>query len=451
MFGLNNAKKKLQQDHTELINKFAEFEMEVSQSNELNRILYELLSSGLALGKDSKLGAYVKEGYEGNPDIFSIVLRLAGMFADIPQRLVEVQSDGSEVDVQDPEIDRLMYKPNYYQTYNEFKVAWAIFRYITGNAIVYAPKYTAGLNNGKLTQDGLLMMPSQDITIKSKGWKKPVGTYTMSQNETYEIDALDVWHERFAPTLRYTDGQNFMGMSPLKAAANLINSQNAGYNITAKSYKDMHPPSIIWKEGQGDESTAEQESKFRERYKTKYSGINNFTVPIFTMGKVGVTKIGFENMKDLQIIEMSEHGLRIFCNLMQVPSQLFGDTKASTYNNMLLARKAIYTDRIMPDQTSYCEGLTEIVKAYNPNYKVIPNYSGVEALQEDKKMKSEWVSKEYNDGIITGDEYLELMGQDPTGLPEMQVRYIAANRIPLDFSELDTRTEEDKHLEQNKL
>jgi phage portal protein BeeE len=216
----------------------------------------------------------------------------------------------------------------------------------------------------------------------------------------------------------------------------------------------MHPPSIIWKEGQGDESTAEQESKFRERYKTKYSGINNFTVPIFTMGKVGVTKIGFENMKDLQIIEMSEHGLRIFCNLMQVPSQLFGDTKASTYNNMLLARKAIYTDRLMPDQTSYCEGLTEIFKSYNPNYKVIPDYSGVEALQEDKKLKSEWVSKEYNDGIITGDEYLELMGQEPTGLPEMQIRYIAMNRVPLGFDEAsleEGRIEEDKNLERNKL
>lgn len=429
----------------------AEFEMQVTQSNELNRALYDMLSTGMALGKDAKTGQYIKEGYEGNPDLFSICMRLAGMFADIPHRLVEVADDGTETDAYDPVIESIMTKPNYYQTFNEFKIAYAVFKYVTGNSIVYAPKYTSGLNIGKLTLDGLLMMPTQDITIKSKGWKQPVGFYTLNQDETYEIEAADVWHERFAPTLRYDDGQNFMGMSPIKAAANLINSQNAGYEITAKTYKNMHPPSIIWKEGQGDETIGEQEAKFRERYKTKYSGINNFTTPIFTMGKVGITKIGFENLKELDIINMSEHGLRIFCNLLQVPPELFGDVKASTYNNVKAAEKAIYRHRIMPDQTSFCEGITDIFKAYNPRFKLIPDYSDIEALQEDKKLKTEWVSKEYNDGVITGDEYLELMGQEPTGLPEMQIRYIAMNRVPLDYTEPDDRTEENNNLNNDEL
>jgi hypothetical protein len=37
--------------------------------------------------------------------------------------------------------------------------------------------------------------------------------------------------------------------------------------------------------------------------------------------------------------------------------------------------------------------------------------------------------------VITGDQYLEILGEQPTGLPEMQVRYINANRIPIDFAE----------------
>jgi HK97 family phage portal protein len=458
MFGLkivnSKAAKAAIEREQDMLNKFAEFEVKVSQSNELNRALYEMLSTGLPLGKDSKVSKYITEGYEGNPDLFSIVMRLASMFADVKQKLVEVADDGTETDAWHPEIERLMRRPNYYQTYNEFKVAWAIFRYITGNAIVYAPKFTAGLNTGKVTGDGLLMMPTQDITIKSKGWKQPIGWYTMQQDETYKVDALDVWHERFAPTLEYTDGKNFMGMSPVKAAANLINSQNAGYELTAKTFKNMHPPSIIYKEGDGGEQPIEQEAKFRERYKTKYSGINNFTTPIFTMGKVGITKIGFEDMKDLQVIEMSEHGKRVFCNLLQVPSELFGDTAASTYNNKQLAEKAIYRHRIIPDQTSYCEGFTEIVQAYNPRFRIVPDYSGVEALQEDKKLKSEWVSKEYQDGVITGDEYLELMGQEPTGLPEMQIRWTNMNRVPLTFdpdAQEDSRQQEDNELNNDEL
>ena len=135
-----------------------------------------------------------------------------------------------------------------------------------------------------------------------------------------------------------------MGMSPIKVAANIINSQNKGYEITAKMYSYGHPPGILSKEAEfGDETTADQESKFRERYRTKYQGVDNMAIPIFTLGKLAYTKIGYDNMKELDIVNMSEHGRRIFCNILQVPSQLFNDTSGSTFNNMNEASKSIYT------------------------------------------------------------------------------------------------------------
>jgi HK97 family phage portal protein len=445
MFGRNKYK----QEAEIWKQKFAEFEVHISEQNELYRAIYDFLSTGLALGKDSNMRQYVSEGYEGNPDLFSIALKLAGMFAEVPQKLVEMKSDGTEVDAYEQDIASIMRKPNYYQTYNEFKVAWAVFRYITGNAIVYAPKLPAGLNKGKLTNDGMLMMPSQDVTIKAKNWREPVGYYTLDMNERYKIEASDVWHERFAPTLQYSDGKNFMGTSPVKVAANLINSQNKGYEISARTYSNMHPPGIVYKEGESDETTDVQESKFRATWGGKYSNVNNFKSPVFTRGKVGFVKIGYDNLRELQIIEMSEHGKRIFCNLLQVPSVLFGDTKASTYDNMTLAEKAIYRHRIIPDQVSFCEGFTEILQAYGP-FKLVADYSEIECLQEDKAKKVEWISQAFNDSAITGDQYLEMLGLEPTGLPEMQVRYISANKIPLNFSEEDI-SESDKYYHNHEI
>ena len=211
----------------------------------------------------------------------------------------------------------------------------------------------------------------------------------------------------------------------------------------------MHPGGIVWKEGESDETTESQESKFRERWKTKYMGISNYTVPVFTRGKVGFTKIGFDNIKDLQIIEMSEHGLRIFCNLLQVPSELFGDTKASTYDNKTLAEKAIYRHRIIPDQVSFCEGFSEILQAYGP-FKLVADYSNIGCLQEDKEKKVKWISMAFNDAAITGDQYLEMLGLEPTGLPEMQVRYINANKIPLNFNEEDI-SNSDKYYQNHEI
>lgn len=411
----------------------AEMEIKVTEQNQLYRAVYEMLSTGMALGKDSKLKDYVREGYEGNPDIFAIVTKLAGMFAEVMSNAKLVQTRGDkEEEVENEEIDRLLEQTNYYQNFYEFCRHWAVSFYITGNGIVYAPRLTAGINRGKLTGDGMIIIPAQNITILSKGWRQPVGSYILDMNEMYKIDALDVWHERFAPTLNYDEGRNFMGMSPVKVAHDIINSQNKGYEVTAKMYSYGHPPGILSKEiDSGDETTAEQESKFRERYRTKYQGVDNMAIPIFTLGRLSYTKIGFDNMKELDVISMSEHGRRIFCNILQVPSQLFNDTAASTYNNMTEASKTIYTNRLIPDVSQFCTGFNRIIRAYGEDLRIEPDYSGIEALQDDKAKKSEWISRMFRDGIITGDDYLEMMGQERTGLPEMQLRFTDVNRIPL--------------------
>jgi hypothetical protein len=41
----------------------------------------------------------------------------------------------------------------------------------------------------------------------------------------------------------------------------------------------------------------------------------------------------------------------------------------------------------------------------------------------------------FRDGVITGDDYLELIGRERTGLPEMQLRYTEINRVPMGATE----------------
>jgi HK97 family phage portal protein len=215
-------------------------------------------------------------------------------------------------------------------------------------------------------------------------------------------------------------------------------------------YSYGHPPGILSKKSEaGDDTTAEQESKFRERYKLKYQGVDNMAIPIFTMGEMAYTKIGYDNLKELEIVSMSEHGRRIFCNILQVPAQLFNDTAASTYNNMTEASKTIYTNRLIPDVTQFCNGINRVIRYYGDFY-LKPDFSNIEALQDDNTKKSEWVSRMFRDGIITGDDYLELMGKERTGLPEMQIRYTDLNRVPLGFSEPDVERS-DKFYEQHGL
>ena len=100
----------------------------------------------------------------------------------------------------------------------------------------------------------------------------------------------------------------------------------------------------------------------------------------------------------------------------------------------------MYTNRLIPDVLQFCAGFDKILKAYG-DYWLKPDYSEVECLQENKAEKVKWVSQMFTDGIITGDQYLEFMGEETTGLPEMQIATPNVNRMPAGLAETSELTE----------
>lgn len=414
-----------------IVKQMQEIQNQITTQNQLNRALYDLISSGMALTKDSSLKDYVSDGFEGNTDVFGILLKLSTKFSLVKYYPYKIQSNGKEVLIDDPKINRLLNNPNYYQSGSEFKRSWFIYKYTTGSAIVYAPKFENGINKGQITNDGLIMMPTQNIDIYTGGFRKPVDYYTLDINQQYKIQASDVWHERI-PSLEMMNGENFMGTSPLKVAMNIINMQNGGFELASNLFKGGHPPGILSKEGAEGEIPKQQEKKFREHYARKYlSTPEDSKIPVFTMGKIQYVKIGYDSLKDLQVLEMSENGMRALCRVLQVSPQLFGDTSASTYDNVVEAWKAAWRDVLMPECENFAEGFTnQILSAYGDGIVLRPDYSNIGELQEDK----ERIAKIYDIGVKNGslsrDEWREGVGFETIGTPEMQQRYLPMNMIP---------------------
>ncbi len=411
----------------------AEFEAIITQQNQMYRALYDFLAGqGTFLDRDMNVDDYVNKGYEGNADVFSIVTKIATKFASIPGKL-QVKRNGKWQDVESHEFLERLQKPNHFQTLFEFKMTWELFRLITGNSIVYAPKLSAGNNAGKLTSDGLLMMPTQLIEIESGGWREPIGSYKFTIDQTAKgIPPENVWHERF-PSLQYEQGRHFMGLSPLKAALQILNRQNSGYDRAAKMYNQGGPPFFVSDENLRTQPTKEQQQEFERNWKSKYGNNRNINVPVWTTGGVKAHQIGYDSVKELGLLESSQDGRRALSNVFQVAAELFNDSVGSTFNNRSEARKEMYTDRLMVDAQSHYEGLTnDILPGYagNEEMRYIPDYSDVEELQADKKVKVGWTSQMYQDGVINGDEYRELMDQEPVGDKHHQTYYINMNKIP---------------------
>ena len=415
----------------------------VSAQNELYQALYDGLMKGSLLNKDSTLKAQIKSGYEGNADVYSITQKIGTMFSDVPINVV----DQNDEIVETGELFDIVQQPNTYQIMKEFLMLWEIFLLNTGNAIVYSPTYSAGNDGGKLTSDGMFMIPTQNTDIHSQSWMNPIDYYTVDIDaQLRQIEAINVMHTRF-PNLQYEKGANFIGMSPVRVASTIIEMENQGWNIVATTLQKGIPPGILTKVSESYDKDLEQQqqSGLERTWKEKYGNqkkSNAAGMPVLTLGDVRWQQMGFSNFRDLQILENSQQGLRVLCNVWGVPSILFNDTAGSTFNNQSEARKAIYTNRIMPDMTLFTSIFnSQIAPAYGQ--KIVADYSQIPELQEDKKQLSEWLSVGVANGSLTRNEFREKLGLERSDAPGMDDHLVGFNLVSIGELGTGTLTEEE--------
>jgi hypothetical protein len=103
--------------------------------------------------------------------------------------------------------------------------------------------------------------------------------------------------------------------------------------------------------------------------------------------------------------------------LGNIPPQIFGVDTNATYNNIKEANKSIYTGAIMPTVELFCSCLTDYFKMAAVGEKIAPDYSNIEALQEDAKVKSESdkainenYKMLYDNGLITKEYWATQIG-----------------------------------------
>jgi HK97 family phage portal protein len=111
--------------------------------------------------------------------------------------------------------------------------------------------------------------------------------------------------------------------------------------------------------------------------------------------KLGWQEVGLSQV-DLAIIESEKWDLKRFCSVYGVPSQLVGDSEASTYNNVKEAEKALTTRCAMPLLVSFRNHLNRKLETdwgyAGKGYFVDFDQTVFTELQEDIVEKSQWVN-----------------------------------------------------------
>ena len=397
---------------------------EVDQNNQLFRAILEQVMPGMSLHKDYKMKDYIADGYEKNADVFAIIDRLSTMFS---QLVINVMQNDEVVE---NELSRRLDQPNVYQVWNEWAKLWYTFYLVTGNGIIYAPRLTGGNNTGRLMPNGMFCVPTQNVEIKTGGWRDPIQKYIIDLNLKEEIPAEDIIHIRM-PNLQYAEGANYMGMSPLKVAAMIIEAENQGYQTIADTLARGIPPGILTRVD-ADSNSMEQQAALERTYVEKYGSQKlNRTGgrPVLGSGDLRWIQMGFSNFRDLQIIELSQHGLRVLCNVLGVPAVAFNDVSGAQHWNMKESRKMVYTNRLIPDMALLLKYLNvQIAPAYG-NVTIKADYSNIPELQDDKKELASWIETAVRWGYPP-EKMFEMLGLEATGNPALSESYLPFNVLP---------------------
>jgi HK97 family phage portal protein len=418
------------------------------ENNELFRGVYGTLPKNFLTDKDSKMQDYINKGYNKNGTVYGLISKIANIFSEIP---IVIQKKGElleEPTNRDEEmLFNLLKTPNKEQGWVEFARLYETFILTTGNGMMYSPRLENGADKGKVNDNGIWMMPPQNTEIESGGWSKPILYYTFNIGDhTQKIEAQDVVHVRF-PSMNYENGENFWGVGPVKAAFIAICAANNADLIVDEIYSKPMPPGVMSKENAEDPS-AEQISQLKQHYQKQLAKIGKFFSPIFKGGKWQWTKMGYDSVRDLQVIEFKQQFIREVATAMGVQSVLANDTSGTTFSNMKDARKTIIENRVKPDMELLLSEInTKLTPFYGKDLMVVADWSKVPALQEDRKDQSMWITQLVRDGILTRNQALELLGLPQNKDANFDVPTVSLNTIPLDEAILsDEPSEPSKNI-----
>lgn len=424
----------------------------------LNQMLYNYVMHSAVYQSDNPQG-YIDQGYMLNADVYSIIKRISKTAAACPFILHEVKSAGDAAKYQamsrmgnqkSSDVNRLRKKafapvtdnpmmevlktPNPTQSAFEFWENYLGFKLLLGNGYIFGAGPDAGNNAGQMQE--LYILPAHLMQIVSGGIMEPVAGYRMMyRGSTQELPAERVMHGRNWTPDYSGPASHLYGLSPLRAASQVLGMSNDAVTASAKMFTNMGAQGVLYLDNPAAAAwTKEQQQSMTDSYNNKYGGPNKAGTPMITSAKVGWQQIGMSPV-DLNIIESQKMSLRQLCNIYGCSSSLFNDPDNKTFNNMEQAKKELITNAVLPELVSLRDDLNRwFVPGWDKNRRFYLDFdlSVFPEMAEDLATMATTLAKCY---WMTTNEKRESYGLEP--MPDPALDKILIPNTLMDLDDLD--------------
>ena len=416
----------------------------------LQQALYQYeIHSGVANVMPDDASEYIKQGYAGNTSVYSIINRIDSMRKQAYLKLYRKTKSGEKEEVTDHELVKFLHKVNDSMTTDDYVTAHLVYLLTIGEFFTYKPTLLTGANKGKVYE--LFELPSAEVEIIEGTIFQPVKGYKIEGSYNVQFEPWEVYHSKlFNPMAK--EERSLHGLSPLRAAARTVSKLNQIETTQLKQYENQGPPYILFKEYPANANTidigqqrmtSEQQADIIKQIKQS-ANKNTRGLPLVLKDKMGKLDLG-SVLADMSIIDSSNDGKEALLNVYGFPAELFG-LGARTYSNMDIARKAAWTDCIIPNlcrvgQTFNASLIWGVEQYVKEGLFFDYDYSDVEELQEGIEKKVNWMTK----SRWTGNEIRQATGKTRVDNPLMDEPV-----IPMGDSFLSDYTGKDLTDETNK-
>ena len=357
---------------------------------------------------------FSREGYQQNPWVYACITEIARGIAGIPWRLYRGTGGRDALrEIEDHPLLRLLRRPNPEQGYAAWAEQLVSFMLISGNGYIEAvgPDRGAPRELYALRPDRMRVLP--DPALRVKGYRYEVNAYRV------DLDPQHCLHMKlFNPT------DDWYGMSPLEAAARAIDQDNELSRYEVRLLQNQAMPGMVLRSQ--DQLDDRQFDRLKQQIQQLYQGTDNVGRPMILDGGLEAQPLSF-SPQDLVMDKSQLWTAQRICAAFGVPGELVG-LMSATYQNRREARKALYTETILPLLDRIADDLNNwLVPQFGEALTLAYDADSIEALQEDReKLFKQIQSAEW----LTVNEQRVMAGYDER--PEGDVILAQANRVPLD-------------------
>jgi hypothetical protein len=184
--------------------------------------------------------------------------------------------------------------------------------------------------------------------------------------------------------------------------------------------------------------TSGQKDELQQEFR-KYGLKNHQWQFIITSASLKWQQMGIST-KDLMLFEEIEADTMAICDAYNYPYQLMSSAKGTTFSNLNEGKKLLYQDATIPEAESMYEQWNQLFNTEKYGLVIDKDFTHIAVLQEDKQQAAaarktfdEAMMIEFQNGLITLDDWLEKLGEDPlpNGLGQVRATDPKSSNVPL--------------------